>query len=189
MKTKINNYSFDKTAKTVTFTDYTTIRLDSMLLIVNATDNIIIFNFADPAKGGTVTNNVLTLSHDTSSMDNTDKLLIYYDDITEEQLVLDSALLTELQKKADQTEEQLIDLDTVLKVLLQAVSYPPSIDRSTNKIRVDATGTAVTATFASNQDIRNITGGLTMLDIYYARQEVMAMNNMAWRQCVRQLIS
>jgi len=80
MKKKIDNYSFNKAAKTITFTDYSTIRLDAMLLITNATDGIIIFNFADPTKGGTVLTNVLTLAYDTSSMDNADKLLIYYDD-------------------------------------------------------------------------------------------------------------
>jgi len=80
MKTKISNYTFDKTLKTVTFSDYSSIRLDGVLLITNVTSNIIIYNFADPAKGGTVLNNVLTLLYDTSLMNNTDKLLIYYDD-------------------------------------------------------------------------------------------------------------
>ncbi len=80
MKTKINNYTFDKTAKTVTFTDYTTIRLDSILLITNVTDNVIVYNFADSTLGGTVATNVLTLTYDTSAMDNTDKLQIFYDD-------------------------------------------------------------------------------------------------------------
>jgi hypothetical protein len=81
MKIKVDNYTFDKTAKTVTFTDYTSIRLDGILVINNVTNNIFIYNFADPTKGGTVLTNILTLVYDTSSMDNTDKLLIYYDDI------------------------------------------------------------------------------------------------------------
>ena len=80
MKLQITNYTFDKTAKTVTFTDYTTIRLDSILLITNVTDNIIIYNFADPLLGGTVATNVLTLTYDTSTMDDSDKLQIFYDD-------------------------------------------------------------------------------------------------------------
>jgi hypothetical protein len=79
-KIKIDNYSFDKATKKVTFTDYTTIRLDAILLITNTTHNIIIYNFADPLKGGTIATNVLTLTYDTSAMANTDKLLIYYDD-------------------------------------------------------------------------------------------------------------
>lgn len=79
MKVQITNYTFDKTAKTVTFTDYTTIRLDSILLITNVTDNVIIYNFADPSLGGTVSGNAVTLTYDTSSMDNTDKLQIFYE--------------------------------------------------------------------------------------------------------------
>ena len=80
MKTQILNYTFNKTAKTVTFTDYNTIRLDSLLLITNVTDNIIIYNFASSLLGGTVSGNVLTLTYDTSAMDDTDKLQIFYDD-------------------------------------------------------------------------------------------------------------
>lgn len=82
MKVKVNNYTFNKTTKTVTFTDYTTIRLDGILLITNVTDNIIIYNFASPTLGGTVSGNSVTLTYDTSEMDNTDKLQIFYDDET-----------------------------------------------------------------------------------------------------------
>ena len=57
-----------------------TIRLDAILLVVNVTSNIIIYNFADTTLGGTVATNVLTLTYNTSSMNDTDKLLIYYDD-------------------------------------------------------------------------------------------------------------
>jgi hypothetical protein len=81
-KLKIDNYSFDASEKKITFTDYTTIRLDSILLITNATDNIIIFNFSDANKGGTVATNVLTLTYSTTGMSDGDKLLIYYEDNT-----------------------------------------------------------------------------------------------------------
>ncbi len=81
MKTKIENYTFDASAKTITFGDYVNIRLDAVLLITNVTDNIIIYNFADATKGGTVATNVLTLTYDTTSMADADKLLIYYDDV------------------------------------------------------------------------------------------------------------
>lgn len=80
MKVQVTNYTFDKTAKTVTFTDYTTIRLDSLLLITNVTSNVIIYNFADPLLGGTVATNVLTLTYDTSAMNDTDSLQIFYED-------------------------------------------------------------------------------------------------------------
>lgn len=100
MKIQLLNYSFNKTAKTVTFTDYTTIRLDSLLLITNVTDNIIIYNFADPLLGGTVADNVLTLTYDTSAMADADKLQIFYDDgdiqpsNSEQQVTLNSLVET-----------------------------------------------------------------------------------------------
>ncbi len=74
MKVKINNYTFNKTTGKVTFPDYATIRLDSILLITNVTSNIIIYNFADPSNGGSVSGNELTLDYNTASMANTDSL-------------------------------------------------------------------------------------------------------------------
>jgi hypothetical protein len=82
MKRLITNYTFDKTAKTVTFSDYPSIALHRVLLITNVTDGIIIYNFADPSLGGTVSGNVITLTYDTSTMSNADALQVYYDDDT-----------------------------------------------------------------------------------------------------------
>jgi len=79
-KIRIQNYTFDASEKKVTFTDYATINLEAVLLIVNVTDNVIIYNFADNALGGTAATNVLTLTYSTTSMDDADDLLIYYDD-------------------------------------------------------------------------------------------------------------
>ncbi len=80
MKVQVTNYTFDKTTKRVVFTDYTSIRLDSILLITNVTDNIIIYNFASSLLGGVVTGNYITLTYDTSLMDNSDSLQIFYED-------------------------------------------------------------------------------------------------------------
>lgn len=80
MKNRIVNYTFDKEAKTVTFTDYVSISLESILLITNVTTGTIIFDFKNAQKGGTVSNNVLTLEYNTSQMSNIDKLQIFYDD-------------------------------------------------------------------------------------------------------------
>jgi hypothetical protein len=81
-KIKIVNYVFDKTAKTVTFSDYASILLDSILCVINVTKGIVIYAPNGPTLGGTVGTNILTLTYDTSAMANTDKLLIYYDDPT-----------------------------------------------------------------------------------------------------------
>lgn len=79
MKRLITNYTFNAAARTVTFAQYGTIELHRILLVTNTTDNIIIYNFADTTKGGTVATNVLTLEYDTTGMDNSDALQIYYD--------------------------------------------------------------------------------------------------------------
>jgi hypothetical protein len=80
VKKLITNYSFNAASKTVTFSDYGSISLENVLLVTNVTANTIIYNFAQVAKGGTVSGNVLTLTYNTTSMSNGDKLQIYYDD-------------------------------------------------------------------------------------------------------------
>lgn len=80
MKILITNYTFNAASRTVTFLGYSRILLDSVLLITNVTDNVIIYNFAGAGKGGTVSGNVLTLEFDTTTMSNGDSLQIYYDD-------------------------------------------------------------------------------------------------------------
>lgn len=80
MKTLITEYSFDASAKQITFTDTSlSIVLEQVLLITNVTDNVIIYNFADPSAGGTLSNNVLTLGYDTTAMADNDKLQIFID--------------------------------------------------------------------------------------------------------------
>ena len=81
MKILVLNYLFDASAKQITFTDYNPIIVERVLLITNITDNVIIYNFADPTKGGTAATNVLTLTYNTTTMDDTDKLQIFYDDL------------------------------------------------------------------------------------------------------------
>ena len=81
MKIRITNYSFNPATRQLTFNDYTnTLDLDSILLITNTTDGIIIYNFTDPNLLGTISGNVLTLAYNTTSMSATDELSVFYDD-------------------------------------------------------------------------------------------------------------
>jgi hypothetical protein len=79
-KKLIQNYTFSAASKQITFSDYTTIALASVLVITNVTRNIIVYNFADPLFGGTVATNVLTLTLNVTGHSDTDKLQIWYDD-------------------------------------------------------------------------------------------------------------
>ena len=53
--------------------------LEQILVITNVTDGIIIYNFAEPGKTGSVANNIITLNSDTSSMSSSDILQIFID--------------------------------------------------------------------------------------------------------------
>lgn len=77
MKALLETYTFSPSTKQVTFVTSQTITLERLLLITNVTTNQIIYNFADPSAGGTVSNKVLTLDYDTTSMSSSDKLQIY----------------------------------------------------------------------------------------------------------------
>ena len=154
-KIKIDNYTFDKTAKTVTFTDYSSILLNSILLITNTTDGIIIYNFADSNKVGTVLNNILTLAYNTSAMDNLDKLLIYYDDptyhnATDETLILLGTMITTMNDMSALLMRMLTQLDSLSVVdsaMRQRVSIDSTValpaDQTVNVNKITGTTTSV----------------------------------------------
>ena len=79
MKVLVTDYTFNPALKTVTFNGLQTLELNRLLLITNATKNTIIYNFASPALGGTVSGNVITLITNTAGMDANDKLQIFYE--------------------------------------------------------------------------------------------------------------
>ncbi len=81
MKILFEDYSFNAATKQITFNTTSAIGLEQLLIITNVTDNIIIYNFADPSAGGTISNNVLTLDYNTVSMSNTDSLQIFIDSL------------------------------------------------------------------------------------------------------------
>ena len=90
MKYRIASYTFDASAKTITFSP--AISLKGLLVITNVTDGVIIYNFADPALGGVMPAGVLTLDYDTSAMSDSDDLQIWYDDAVASVAVTAAAL-------------------------------------------------------------------------------------------------
>jgi len=97
MKIQIKNYSFSALNKQITFTDYVTIDIDSILYIIHVTDHRSIYNPLNKNLKGSVSGNILTLNYDTSLMSDDDELMIYYDKIpdpaTEEtQLLVKTAI-------------------------------------------------------------------------------------------------
>lgn len=76
----IGDYTFDVAGKTVTFSGVN-LNINKVKLIVNATHQTIIYNFASSKVGGSVSSQTLTLTYtgDTSSMLDTDDLMIIFD--------------------------------------------------------------------------------------------------------------
>jgi len=146
MKRMIQNYAFDKTAKTVTLLDYTSVDLEGLLLITNVTDGAIIYNFADPAAGATVSGNVITLEYDTSAMDNSDKLQIYFDDPDYNPTTYDQ-------------QTDLKDLTEAILDTAQQISFLTNVRGIAADLRVTLLSGALT-TVATLSNITNI-GGLS----------------------------
>lgn len=80
MKQLVENYTFSPSSKTITLTDFTTIRLDRILLITDVTNNLVIYQFNNSALGGSVATNILTLDYNTTTgFSSSDALQIFYD--------------------------------------------------------------------------------------------------------------
>jgi hypothetical protein len=113
-KKLVYNYTFDASAQTVVFDG--NFKLRTIQLITNVTDGIIIYNFADGAKGGTVSYNstndetTITLEHDTTSMSDSDELQIFVD-IPEDKVEFGETYTDPVSKLRVSTPENLIDTD------------------------------------------------------------------------------
>ena len=77
MKKLISEYTFDPILKVITSPEFSL--LENILLITNVTSNDILYNFADPEKGGSIVENSLFLDVDTSLMNSSDRLQIFVD--------------------------------------------------------------------------------------------------------------
>ena len=133
MKVLVTNYTFNAGAKTVTFNGYSSIELNRLLLITNATKNTIIYNFANPALGGVISGNSITLAANTTGMSNDDKLQIFYEN-----------------EDTPATDQML----TLLNRIVYSLRGAQNVD-SNDRVRITLDGSNVTLT--SNVNAQNIT--------------------------------
>jgi hypothetical protein len=140
-------YTFNPSAKTITFSGLSQqITLANILLITNVTANTIIYNFADSSNGATsFANNVLTLDHNTTSMNSTDVLQIYLDLAGEESL---HDLLRRMNKLLE--SNAVVDSSLRQRVTLDAIGSTPTALTTT----VPVSGT-VTATASGTYSVSN----------------------------------
>lgn len=126
------SYTFDPTAKTVTFSNLAqSLTLANILLITNTTANTIIYNFADPTTGAiSFNNNVLTLDYNTASMNASDVLQIYVDVESYEESL--QTLLRRMNKLLE--SNAVVDLQQRQRLTIDAI-------RSSATATVDLAGT------------------------------------------------
>jgi hypothetical protein len=147
MKILFEDYTFNAATKQITFNTSETITLPQLLIITNVTDNLIIYNFADPNYGGTITNNVLTLTYNTSLMSDNDSLQIF----------LENQYTPASQETLQYLSDQTALLGRMVKLL-----EPSSRQDSAGRQTIDIGGSTGTATIMQSTMINGPSGNSTI---------------------------
>ena len=171
MKKLIAGYKFDPIAKTIDFLDEYS--LSQFLLITNVTTNTIIYNFADPSSGGSVSGDVLTLDFNTAAMSATDELQIFVD-------------------VEDEGVAALLDLQNLMVRLLNATDSPRGYDKSLGRSRITALIESGTITAVTTVGTVTTVAALTnLLNIGNTQAQLLVngQNTSAWQSSVRSRIT
>lgn len=100
MRVVVSSYTFIPASSQIVFTGYTNISQQNILLVLDATQQTILYNPTITGYGGTVSGNTLTLSQSTASgYSSTDVLQIFYEDLTLSTSVTQVGFLEKVIKK------------------------------------------------------------------------------------------
>lgn len=180
------SYSFNKVAKTVTFTGLSTsISLANILVINDATANTLIYNFADSSLGATsFASNVLTLDLDTNNavFANTDTLQIWLD-------LPASAQAAEVTTKETNVPDSL--LTRIYHLLAAPLGYDKSLarQRSTAVIESGTVTTVSTVTTVTTLTTCSTLSNLAGIAGYGSQQSIYDASKFAWANTVRNRIT
>lgn len=159
MKALIKDYVFDPNLGTITLSK--AVGLEALLVITNVTRNTILYNFADPLKGCTVVDTVITLETNTSGMLNTDTLQVFIDEPN-----------TDFESLAQDINDGLSEMVHIMKA--QRLSFPDNAGRTRVNMEIGGTiGTVTTVGTISNQTAM---GGLQPTSMVMALTNAGAQN-------------
>jgi len=154
-KKRITTYTFDASAKTITFSG--ALDIEGFSVITNVVDNIIVYQFNDPLLGGTFDTNTLTLTYDTTSMGDTDELMILYDDGVETTTV-DGTVTANLSATDNAVLDDIAsDTEAIKGSLATAGGLVVNLGANND---VTVTG-SVTADLGANNDVTVTSGAIT----------------------------
>lgn len=116
----VQNYVFDASAKTITFADGLSLRLEGFQLITHLTSGAVIYQFNSAAKGGSLSGQVLTLDYDTTALADSDPLQIIYnqpqtEDVVQamqnltDTMVLFMSMLVNMQPRLDASQRTVVN--------------------------------------------------------------------------------
>lgn len=173
MKVLIPTYTFNAAEGKITVVDYNPIKLEQLLLITNSHKNKIIYNFANPSQGATITDNVISLSANTSDMEDTDALQIFVEEYsTPSTEITLQAVESEIQK-SNTLLNVLTGKDVTLSVDVSAINLNTDeledILVNTNT-KLDAL-TAVDYATSNKQDLTN-----TLLNVLTAKETTISLD-------------
>lgn len=114
------SYTFDSTNSLIIFN--TDVELRDILLITNVTDGITIYNFACEGQTGDIVSNVLSLTYDTSSMEDSDELLIILQEEDTTEVNLDKINLN--SSRAEITLNDILEEQRLTNKLLKKIYNP-----------------------------------------------------------------
>lgn len=172
----IGSYSFNPATKQITLSGMpSSLSLEQLLVITNVTDGIILYNFADPALGGSISGNAITLEYDTVSMSSGDSLQIFVDipDTSEAQLV---ALVESVFFRLEQ--------------LVAAQQYPSWLNMTNNSLQatlLTGSTTAVTGSLTTAGTVSTVTN-LSQIGGVNADIMIPAQSDQAWGVTIRSLL-
>jgi hypothetical protein len=175
----IGSYVFDSSAKTVTINGLQgAFTLEQIKLITNVTDGVIIFNFAEST--GTLLANVLTLTYNTASMDDSDRLAIVMD--------VDQAEFAAVMNPSNVIDAELCALSEnsllLLRQILAQLNLPLWYVAASNALNtVIASGTVTTVSTVTSVTNQAQIGGIT------ADPVIPSLLNDVWANSVRSLLS
>jgi hypothetical protein len=172
MKQRVTEFTFSASARTITFVDV--FSLSQLLFVTNVTDGVLIYNFGDPNCGGSMSGRSLNLEYDTSSMLDTDELLIY-------------AETADVPAATEDTQISAVGyLQRILSILLAPFGYDKSLGRYRGTVAVETLPTLATVTTVTGV---TTVSTLSQIDGVQGRVLPLAANLTAWASMVRNRIS
>ena len=172
MRTIVTNYTFLPSTNQVVFNGYTSIMLENVLLVLDATQNVVLYNPTVTGCGGTVAGNVLTLAQSASALGcvSTDKIQIFYEDNSVPIANYFSGMLERMVKKLG-------------LLSFSASASGASLNANiTNTPAVSISGTPNFTAAASTNGIGGVTLGTTVTQAGQSQQQMQLVAQSTFRR-------